>query len=554
MRLTCQRQVQLVPVAECAWRALDAVCLESRSETSAILFLAEAVLTRWCTRPGPAAESTSAVASPPVAEVRAPEAVEEADSFADAMSLESVQKESSLAGKPLERSHVARFASPAYLVMESVGGASAFEEALGLEELPHRRQPGPVSPMTTAGSNVSDAMSSASVDSAGFLGGRSRRRSNRGSTEFLDEGVSNGVVADPSHRASIDVSGPAPGSAVESVIGHMLSKPGRVHELPTLPKPSEERFHDLTGSPVGDTVTSSEPVRLAGGSGSAPVTAERTRSEAAFLEAMPLELPQKKKPASRKPTSSQRTIPEADSVHEALPLENSRPQTRPSAAAQPQAQAASGPQSPSWEQAVPLEMTRRRPSPMKARPLSYTSAWHWKCPLHLPGAQTTCCMLAQSTGIMLSKPPGQWEHKGLTLLAGTQAPAQPEKGEGASASAWEEAAPLERVRRSSRSSPSASPRTGPSSPAPATPSRSSRRLRCASLAQKPLGTGLMHSLSGACACHPDTFRPSRLSVRQMVGKLSCGGGDDDGVYALEYAGQISKAKSKQAKSKKDLWD
>ena len=323
----------------------------------------------WCTCPGRAAESTSAVASPPVAEVRAPEAQEEADSFADAMSLECVQKESSLAGKPLDRSHVAHPASPAFWVTESGGEPSAFEEALGLEELSHRRQPGPVSPMATAGSNVSDAMSSASAESAGFLGGRRHRRSNRGSTEFIDEGVNNGVVADPSHRASVDFSGRAPGSAVEHVIGHMMAKPGRGPELPILPEPSDENSHDLTGSPIGDTVTSSEPVRSAGGPGSAPVTAERTRSEAAFLEAMPLMLPQKKKPASRKPTNSQRPIPEADSAHEALPLENSRPQSRPSAAAQPQAQAASGPQSPSWEQAVPLEMTRRRPSPMKARPL-----------------------------------------------------------------------------------------------------------------------------------------------------------------------------------------
>ena len=69
----------------------------------------------------------------------------------------------------------------------------------------------------------------------------------------------------------------------------------------------------------------------------------------------------------------------------------------------------------------------------------------------------------------------------LTPLVGMQAPAQPEKGEGASAAAWEEAAPLERsAKRSSRSSP----RTAePSTPTAVTPSRSSRRSRCAANAQ-----------------------------------------------------------------------
>ena len=281
-----------------------------------------------------------------------------------------MQKESSLAGKPLDKSHVAHPAIPAHQIMESAGEPSALQEALGLEELPHKRQPAPVSPMTTAGSTTSDA----STESAGFLGGRSRRRTNRGSTEFIDEGVNNGVVADPSHRVSIDFSGPVPGSAVSHFIGHMMSKPGRGSTLPTLPKPSDARSRDLTGSPNGDTVLSSEPVRLASGPGSAPVPAERTRSEAAFLEAMPLELPHKKKPAPRKPATSQRTPSDAANAHEALPLEKSRPQSRPSVAAQPQAPAATGPQSPSWEQAVPLEMTRRRPSPMKARLCSSSSA------------------------------------------------------------------------------------------------------------------------------------------------------------------------------------
>ena len=297
------------------------------------------------------------MASPPVAEVRAPEPEEGAQPFADALSLECVQKESSLAGKPLDKTHVTHPpVTPAHQALEGVGDPSAFKEALGLEELPHRRQPGSTSPMTTADSNASDA----SAHSAGFLGGRSRRRSTSGSTELINEGNHDGLVADP----SIDFPGAAPSSAVEHIIGDLLPKPAGGPKLPVLPKPSDMSSRDLTGSPKGDTVTSSEPVRLTG-PGSAPVTAERTRSEAAFLEAMPLMLPQKKKPASRKPMNSQRSPSDAANPQEALPLEKSRPQSRPSAAAQPQAQASSGPQSPSWEQAVPLEMTRRRPSPMK---------------------------------------------------------------------------------------------------------------------------------------------------------------------------------------------
>ncbi len=99
---------------------------------------------------GAAAESSSAVASPPVAEVRAPEPEEGAEPFADALSLECVQKESSLAGKPLDKTHVTHPpVTPAHQALEGVGDPSAFKEALGLEELPHRRQPGSTSPMTT---------------------------------------------------------------------------------------------------------------------------------------------------------------------------------------------------------------------------------------------------------------------------------------------------------------------------------------------------------------------------------------------------------------------
>ena len=355
------------------------------------------------------------MASPPVAEVRAPEPEEGANSFADALSLECVQKESSLAGKPLDKAHVTHHpVTLAHQVMQSGGDPSAFNEALGLEELLHRRQPEHVSLMTTAGSNASDA----STDSAGFLGGRSRR-STGGSTEFIDEGINNGMVADPAHRASIDFLGAAPGSAVERLIGQLMPKPVGAPKLPAVPEPSEMCSRDLTGSPKGDTVMSSEPVRLAG-PGSAPVTAERTRSEAAFLEAMPLMLPQKKKPAPRKPMNSQRSPSDAANAQEALPLEKSRPQSKPSAAAQPQAQASSGPQSPSWEQAVPLEMTRRRPTPVKVRPRfgqPRTVHLHARCiclacRLPMQGSQI-CCLNSEMRSLLGGFEPWGIDHAKL---------------------------------------------------------------------------------------------------------------------------------------------
>lgn len=121
---------------------------------------------------GNAAESASAVASPPVAQVQAPEAAKEEDAFADAQSLECVQKESSLAGKPLQRSHVSQpVTPPASHDVEIKRGTSAFQEALALEELHHRKQPEVTSPTGSASRTASDAGSTVSIESATFLGG-----------------------------------------------------------------------------------------------------------------------------------------------------------------------------------------------------------------------------------------------------------------------------------------------------------------------------------------------------------------------------------------------
>ena len=293
-------------------------------------------------------------------DVKAPEA-EEDNAFADALSLECVQKESSLAGKPLEKSHVSQCGSPPSSHRQHTGArgdpSTAFQESLGLEELNHsRKQPDPTSPILTASSTASDM----STDSASFLGGRNRRRANRSSTEFIDEGMegASGLVPDPSHRASIDFTGPVPSSAVGSAIGKMRAKPGRGPNLPILPEPVDEPLLDPAESPMAG----------AGGSPGLgrPVIAERSCSEAAFLEAMPLEMPQKQKPAAVGPAAPPRTASDMAAPDDALPLEKSRPQSRSSRAAQ--AQAAAEQQAPSWDQAVPLEMTRRKTSPKQARP------------------------------------------------------------------------------------------------------------------------------------------------------------------------------------------
>lgn len=112
------------------------------------------------------------MASPPVAQVQAPEAAKEEDAFADAQSLECVQKESSLAGKPLQRSHVSQpVTPPASHDVEIKRGTSAFQEALALEELHHRKQPEVTSPTGSASRTASDAGSTVSIESATFLGG-----------------------------------------------------------------------------------------------------------------------------------------------------------------------------------------------------------------------------------------------------------------------------------------------------------------------------------------------------------------------------------------------
>lgn len=316
-------------------------------------------------RAGKAAQNTSAVASPPVAEVQVPLAEqadqEEArDAFADAISLDCVQKESSLAGKPLERSHMVKPATLPHSDVESQ--PPAFQEAVGLEELRHRKQPEATSPMLTASSTASDA----SADSTGFLGGRCRRRSHRGSAEFISEGISesSSLVPDPSHRASIDFSGLLPSGALAGAVGEMLAKPGRGPNLPVLPEPVDEPPLDLTGLPMGGPADPSPAAaRVSAGPGNPPVTAERTRSEVAFLEAMPLELPKKKQPPPARAAAPHRSPSNKAASNEALPLEKTRMQNRSLGS---QLSGSPGQEAPSWEHAVPLEMTRRRASPKQA--------------------------------------------------------------------------------------------------------------------------------------------------------------------------------------------
>ena len=299
----------------------------------------------------------SAAVSPPVAEVKAPQAAGEGlgEAFADAMSLELVQKESSLAGKPLKGT------SP----LNDVGSPRGFKDALGLEELPHRKQP--LSPgMASAGSAASEAAPAVSAMSASSQSGKSRCCS----TDLTAEGVegSNNLGAKSSHRTHLDVSGPVASGAVAEATGKPLAKPGAGSNLLILPEPTDQEVLDRTGLPIGSTADVSEVARVSATSHStpvAPIVAERTRSEAAFLEAMPLELPAKKKqPLAAKPVVTARTSSDITQPDEALPLEKTRTHSQsPSARRQQSVSSASSTSSqpgPSWEQAVPLEMTRRR--------------------------------------------------------------------------------------------------------------------------------------------------------------------------------------------------
>ena len=262
------------------------------------------------------------------------------------MSLELVQKESSLAGKPLKGTSA----------LNDVGSPRGFEDALGLEELTHRKQPA-----ASAGSTAGEAGSAVSAEPASFLSGSSQHRSTHCSTDMIPEGVegSNNPGADPSHATHLAASGAAPSGA--------MARPGTGSNLPSLPEPADRGVPDRTGLPIGSAVAASEAARASAPSHSnpvAPVLAERTRSEAAFMEAMPLELPKKKQPPAAKSAVSARTSSDISQPDEALPLEKMRPHSRPSASRRQHsvssASSSSSQQGASWEQAVPLEMTRRR--------------------------------------------------------------------------------------------------------------------------------------------------------------------------------------------------
>ena len=327
-------------------------------------------LTHGCLTVGDAAEGMSAVASPPVAEVEAPKIATKGsgEAFAEAMSLELVQKESSLAGKPLRGTSA----------LNDVGSPRGFEDALGLEELPHRKQP-----TASAGSTPSEAGPAVSAEPASFLSGSSQR-SMHCSTGVIPEGVegSSNPGADPSPATHLEASEAVPSGA--------MATPGAGSNLPNLPEPAERAMPDRTGLPIGSAAAASEAARASAPSHSnpvAPVLAERTRSEAAFMEAMPLELPKKKQPPAAKPAVSARTASDISQPDEALPLEKMRPHSRPSASRRQHslssASSSSSQQGASWEQAVPLEMTRRRGPSAQASMLPDPHAYDLYVPMHL---------------------------------------------------------------------------------------------------------------------------------------------------------------------------
>lgn len=176
----------------------------------------------------------------------------------------------------------------------------------------------------------------------------SRRASFQMETAASFKSDISGTVPDPSHRISLDMSGVPEGSALAAIL--------------------ESSGASATASPFA---AAQQPA----------VTAERTGSEAAFLEAMPLEMPMRKKktqPAVAQPILEQQPPPPARpavvaertrseiAFDEALPLERPGRRTRPasSAAAATPAASKTSPHQDStgatWDNAVPLELTRKR--------------------------------------------------------------------------------------------------------------------------------------------------------------------------------------------------
>ncbi len=217
---------------------------------------------------------------------------------------------------------------------------SGFEEALSLETL--KQDP--------AGQTAETALDAAEARQPieAKRAGSTRRLSFQMEKADSFEEDTLGTVEDPSHRVSVDMTGAPEGSALAALIA------------------SSSAASAFAAAAVA-------PARP-------PVLAERTGSEAAFMEAMPLELPSKKKKAPQAPTPEPDPQPSRPAVtaertrsevafDEALPLERPRSRSKkpaPAVAPPPTdvpARLASPRQdlpAATWDNAVPLELTRKR--------------------------------------------------------------------------------------------------------------------------------------------------------------------------------------------------
>ncbi len=190
-----------------------------------------------------------------------------------------------------------------------------------------------------------------------------------------------GTVPDPSHRVSLDMMGAPEGSAIASMFAKSGAASafaaGPVTQLGTADRTRSEAAF-MEAEPLQMTVKKRQPrrpsVQPVPEAPRVTVTAERTRSEIAFDEALPLERPRAR---SKQPAAAAASAPAATAPatwDNAVPLELTRKRggapaaVAPAAAASPAATAAAPEEKAgAWEAAVPLESSKRKAAPSSQR-------------------------------------------------------------------------------------------------------------------------------------------------------------------------------------------
>lgn len=319
-----------------------------------LLFEPDILMSLWCVSAGANPLPASAVESPPVAEVSAshaepPETAQSA--FQDALPLGETR------GPPSKPSHISAFHAAAQHADDQRRSSADEARAAPLQPAEGPRRSSADEFRGAFGLSDSRATRRATFPFAAIPGAIPEQRYESPFYKEAMKEINEGIVKEPSHRVSLDLTGPA---AEGTRLGALLA--AEEAKEPAQPQPAVVRPQEAQLS--------------------SQVTAERTSSEAAFLEAMPLELPVKKKkqqpradPVPQPPPPPpppagvpvERTRSEI-AYEDAMPLERSKPRSRqqqqPPPPAQQDANAAAGPSSPegaaTWENAVPLERTRRK--------------------------------------------------------------------------------------------------------------------------------------------------------------------------------------------------